>query len=68
LDKIGDLFASVNGVNAAPTKAQAEYYEKIREERNALVGEVRAYLGSLAALNASLEAEKIPRLLVPEGS
>jgi hypothetical protein len=68
LDKIGDLFASVNGVNAAPTKAQAEYYEKIREERNALVDEVRAYLGSLAALKASLEAEKITRLLVQEAS
>jgi hypothetical protein len=64
-EKIQDLFASVNGVNAGPTKAQTEYFGQIAAERDRLREEFRGYLRALATVNESLRAGNLPVLLLP---
>ena len=62
-EKLSDLFGSVNSVNAAPTEAQARYFEELARERDRLTGDVRSYFASLEELNGKLRAEEIPVLL-----
>jgi hypothetical protein len=62
-DKMSDLLSSVSSVNAAPTEAQARYFEEISRERDRLQGDARSFLDSLKELNGKLGAEGLPGLM-----
>jgi len=67
VERLGSLFASIEGVNAAPTKAQIEYFKELEEEFKGAMAEVNRYLSqSVVELNNKLNEYKLPLVLVPE--
>ncbi len=66
-ERLNSLFASIEQVDAAPTKAQVEYFKELEEEFKAAMGEVNRYLAqTVQELNNKLAERKLPLVFVPE--
>jgi RNase H-fold protein (predicted Holliday junction resolvase) len=64
-DRIGGLFFTIDGANAAPTPAQREYYGELQIEFNEKIAEVNKFLNqSVAQLNETLRKFNAPQLMV----
>jgi photosystem II stability/assembly factor-like uncharacterized protein len=65
VDKIGGLFFTIDGTNAAPTPAQHELYAELQKESAAKLGEVNRYFAeTVAQLNEALRRAGAPTLVV----
>jgi photosystem II stability/assembly factor-like uncharacterized protein len=66
-ERLGSLFGSIDGVNAAPTKAQVYYFNELEKEFKSGMDEVNLYLGqTVKEINNELIKHQVPSLLVPE--
>jgi len=64
VDKIGGLFFTVDGTNAAPTPAQREQHAELRKEFDARLAEVNRFLReSVPPLNELLRRFDAPTLM-----
>ncbi|MDQ3803465.1 MAG: glycosyl hydrolase [Acidobacteriota bacterium] len=64
VDKIGNLFFTVDGANAAPTRAQRDLYAELQKEFDARVAEVNRFLReTVPALNEVLRRFDAPTLM-----
>jgi photosystem II stability/assembly factor-like uncharacterized protein len=65
-EQIPSLARTIGGVNSAPTTAQEEYAQELRQELDKLLPEADRYLGeSTKELNALLVQHQVPPVLVP---
>jgi photosystem II stability/assembly factor-like uncharacterized protein len=67
IERLDSLFASIEQVDAAPTKAQLEYFNELDKEFKGAMAEVNRYLiQTVQELNNKLGDSKLPLVLVPE--
>ena len=67
MGRLQRLFWSVDGVNAAPTKAQVEYFEELKIEFEDARARVDAYLEhSAKEINKVFQENSVPLILIPE--
>jgi photosystem II stability/assembly factor-like uncharacterized protein len=66
VQKLGQLFSTIDRANAAPNQAQVEYFRESGEEFKTALAKINDYLGKKALeLNESLFKFKLPGILVP---
>jgi hypothetical protein len=64
VDRVGSLFFSIDGVNAAPTAPQKEYFAALQTEFQQKIEEVNKYLTqSVAQLNETLRRNNAPTVI-----
>ncbi len=64
VDRIGNLFFTLDGANAAPTPAARELYADLQKEFDAKVGEVNSFLSdAVPQLNEALRRVGAPTLM-----
>jgi hypothetical protein len=67
-EKLFSLFSTIQGVNAAPTAAQKEYFDELQQEYQAKLPEVGKYLtDQLAKLNDFLRKNNAPTVIAGKG-
>jgi len=67
VERISSLFRNIDGIHAAPTQAQIEYFEELKEEFKKALSDVNKYLAESAAeLNNKLGEYDVPKLVLPE--
>jgi len=67
LDRLNRLFGAIDGVNAAPTKAQISYFNELKQEFGEAMEIVNTYLRKTAKkLNDTLRKHKVPELFIPK--
>ncbi|MBS3819609.1 hypothetical protein KGY73_08930 [bacterium] len=65
--RLRNLFRTIDGVNAAPSNKQMEYFKVLQEEYRSVMAEVNGYLSQSAKeLNSKLSQHQVPELLIPE--
>jgi hypothetical protein len=66
-EHLSSLFYSVDGVNAAPTKAQTQFFKELEAEFKEAMTELNRYLSQAGSeLNAKFSEKKLPLLIIPE--
>jgi hypothetical protein len=66
-EHLSSLFSSVDGVNAAPTKAQTQFFKELEVEFKEAMTELNRYLSQAGSeLNAKFSEKKLPLLIIPE--
>ncbi len=64
IEKLNSLFSSIDGVNAAPTPAQKEFYAEVQTEFRAKMEEVNKFLNqAVPKLNEALRKQGAPTVL-----
>jgi hypothetical protein len=64
VQRLGSLFGAVDGVNAAPTSPQKDYYKELEAEFRQRVGEVNRFIGdSVPKLNDVLRKQNMPTVV-----
>jgi len=64
-EKLGDLFGSIDGSNTAPTGAEIEYFNELKEEFRATMSRVNNFLEkSVKEFNAVLQKFNLPPVLL----
>ncbi len=64
VDRIGGLFFTIDGANAAPTPAQRELYADVQKEFDTKIAEVNKFLGdAVPELNETLRRFNAPTLM-----
>lgn len=64
-DKLSSLFAGIQGVNAAPTKAQKEFFSEIQPEFQTKIAEVEKFIREqLPKVNDSLKKHNAPTVIL----
>ncbi|HWP42786.1 MAG TPA: hypothetical protein VNO14_06100, partial [Blastocatellia bacterium] len=63
-DKLGGLFSTIEGVNAAPTPAQREAFNEVQSEFREKIAEVNRYINeSVPKLNETLRKHNAPTVI-----
>lgn len=66
IDRLGSLFRSVEGTNAAPLETQRDYFAELQEEFQAAMAMINRYLGQTAlGLNDLFSQHQLPQILIP---
>jgi photosystem II stability/assembly factor-like uncharacterized protein len=66
-ERLRSLFGTIDGVNAAPTKAQLYYFNELEKDFKSDMAEVNLYLGqTVKEINNELIKHQVPSLLIPE--
>jgi hypothetical protein len=64
-EKLSSLFSSVQGVNAAPTAAQKEFFDELQQEFQAKMPEVNRFLNEeMPKLNETLRKNNASTVIV----
>jgi DNA-binding MurR/RpiR family transcriptional regulator len=67
-EKLSSLFSSVQGVNAAPTPAQKEFFDELQQEFQSKMPEVNKFLNEqMPKLNETLRKNNAPTVIVGKG-
>lgn len=65
-EHLSSLFSSIDGVNAAPTKAQTQFFKELEAEFKEAMTELNRYLSQAGSeLNAKFSEKKLPLLIIP---
>jgi hypothetical protein len=63
-EKLGGLFFAIDGVNAAPTVYQREYFDEVQAEFRARMSEVNAFINqAVPKLNETLRRHNAPTVI-----
>jgi len=66
IERLSALFQSIDSVNKAPTRAQQSYFSELKQEFEAAMIQINAYLGERAKLiNRIFSENNVPTLLIP---
>ncbi len=66
-EHLSSLFSSIDGVNAAPTNAQVQFFKELEVEFKEAMTELNRYLSQAGSeLNAKFSEKKLPLLIIPE--
>jgi photosystem II stability/assembly factor-like uncharacterized protein len=66
-ERLRSLFGSIDGVDAAPTKAQLYYFNELEKEFKSYMAEVNLYLRqTVKEINNELIKHQVPSLFIPE--
>ena len=64
-EKLSSLFGQIQGVNAAPTKAQKEFFAELQPEFQAKIAEVEKFIGEqLPKVNDPLKKHNAPNVIL----
>lgn len=67
IERLSGLFQSIDGVNKAPTKAQMDYFNELKQEFEAGMKRINGYLSEKAKqINKVFSENRVPPLLIPE--
>ncbi|MFH1944091.1 MAG: glycosyl hydrolase [Acidobacteriota bacterium] len=67
MERLGRLFGSIVGVNAAPIPVQIQYFAELREEFDLAMARVDSYLNhSAKEINKIFQENGVPLILIPE--
>lgn len=67
MERVEDLYRSIDGGNAPPTKAQIEYFNNLLNEYKSVLDRLNGYFAETAPeMNQILEQNDIPSVLIPE--
>jgi ABC-type transporter Mla subunit MlaD len=63
-EKLSSLFSSIQGVNAAPTPAQKEFFDELQPEFQSKLAEVNKFLGEqMPKFNDKLKSNNAPTVV-----
>jgi hypothetical protein len=67
IERLGQLFEDIDGVNESPTQVQVEYFNQLKAESKSALDRVNSYLDDSAGeLNKILRKHEVPQVFVPE--